>query len=393
MSEPLSPEELVELIERVFAPKPDERAIAVLVDLPDEAVPDHDAWRSRRSMAADWVRALARGGHGGLEPSLVLYCNAHTNNGELPEKAWVVPATQLTTAAPPIEHASALPAAELRRFEEILAHHPLVLAPTELSATAPLKLAARRLGFRAATMPGFSEAMIPALRLDYARIHQRCSALATWLDRAIEVRLVFRVDQGEPCTLVLDLRFRTAHVSSGVISAPDTAGNLPSGETYIVPYEGEREGEPSRSSGILPVELDGEVVRYEIERNRVCRVIGDGVVAQREAEQLQREPAYGNLAELGLGVLGDFGIEPTGIVLLDEKLGPHIAFGRSDHFGGSVGPRDFSSPDAVVHIDRVYVPQLQPRVAVDSADLTLDDGRNVPLWRAGGYAIDFEPPA
>jgi phosphoribosylaminoimidazole-succinocarboxamide synthase len=33
-----------------------------------------------------------------------------------------------------------------------------------------------------------------------------------------------------------------------------------------------------------------------------------------------------------------------------EKLGLHIAFGRSDHFGGQVGAAKFSKPEEVVHV-------------------------------------------
>jgi len=62
-------------------------------------------------------------------------------------------------------------------------------------------------------------------------------------------------------------------------------------------------------------------------------------------------------------------LKPTGSILLDEKLGLHIAFGRSDHFGGSVGPSDFSSPDAVIHLDRVFIPETQPQVRVCSVRL------------------------
>ena len=68
-------------------------------------------------------------------------------------------------------------------------------------------------------------------------------------------------------------------------------------------------------------------------------------------------------------MLGDFGLKPTGSILLDEKLGLHIAFGRSDHFGGSVGPGDFSGPEAVIHLDQVYIPETQPRVEVVAVDL------------------------
>jgi len=154
------------------------------------------------------------------------------------------------------------------------------------------------------------------------------------------------------------------HASGGLITEPGTAGNLPSGEAYIVPYEGERPNESSRSAGELPVQLNGELVIYTIAANRALRVEGEGPRAQAERELIIEEPAYANLAELGLGVLADFGIEPCGEVLLDEKLGLHIAFGRSEHFGGTVGPAQFTRPERVVHIDRVFVPKVQPRIEV-----------------------------
>ena len=49
-------------------------------------------------------------------------------------------------------------------------------------------------------------------------------------------------------------------------------------------------------------------------------------------------------------------------MLLDEKLGLHLAFGRSEHFGGQVGPSQFTRPEAVMHQDHVYLPEIQPRV-------------------------------
>ena len=39
----------------------------------------------------------------------------------------------------------------------------------------------------------------------------------------------------------------------GLLLEPGTAGNLPSGETYIVPYEGEIDGDPTASRGQMPV--------------------------------------------------------------------------------------------------------------------------------------------
>ena len=187
--------------------------------------------------------------------------------------------------------------------------------------------------------------------------------------------------------LHLDLRHRRATASGGLVREPGTAGNLPSGETYIVPYEGERAEDASRSRGVLPLELDGELLAYRIEENRVVEVLGQGPRAEAERREIAAEPAYANVAELGLGILGDYGVRPVGEILLDEKLGLHIAFGRSDHFGGSVGAQDFTSPERVVHIDRVYLPEVQPRVRVLAVDLVIGEPepRHAPLMLDGRF--------
>lgn len=376
----LTTEELVALVRRVFVPRPGDTAIAVLVDLPDAVRPDHPAWRTRREMAAEWAGLLASAHDAlGLHTHLVLFRNAHTNNGDLPsEGAWLHRGGALPASA------EALACEPLIAWPDVFAGHSILIAPTQYSATAPLKVAARSAAIRAATMPGFRADMIPALRLDYGEVHARVMALAALLDEADGADLVFGTPDGE-AQLHLDLRHRNAHASGGLIPTPGTAGNLPSGEAYIVPYEGERTGDPSRSSGVLPVEFSGEVVRYVIERNRAVQVLPGGPHADAERDRVMREPAYGNLAELGLGVLAAFGVEPVGEVLLDEKLGLHIAFGRSDHFGGQVGPGGFSSPEAVVHIDRVYVPACQPKISVKRVELVSSSGQRRVLMLNGTY--------
>ena len=380
----LTAEELTALVQRVFQPRDTDRALALIVDLPDDAVPDHAAWRERREIAVGWADALesAADTHG-LDVALYWYRNARSNNADLPGGAW-----RHLGGLPP-ETAEELDSVSPAPLEPILAAHELVLAPTEFSATAPLKMLSRKLGFRAATMPGFGPAMIPALRLDYTEINRRVRFLKAILDRAVLADIAFDVDGSRAASLRLDLRHRTAHASGGLFPDPGTAGNLPSGESYIVPYEGEVPGEPSQSAGELPVQFGDEVVVYRIEENRAVEALSDGPESLREAELLAREPAYGNIAELGLGVLGDFGIEPIGEVLLDEKLGLHIAFGRSEHFGGQVGPAQFSRPEAVVHQDRVYVPAIQPRVVPARVDLQREDGLKLALMRDGRYVIDF----
>jgi leucyl aminopeptidase (aminopeptidase T) len=248
---------------------------------------------------------------------------------------------------------------------------------------------ARSLRFRGATLPGFTEAMVPALRLDFGEVSRRVAVLAALLDRAEGAEAEFVVDRTREYRLSLDLRHRTAHVSGGLFPEPGTVGNLPSGEAYIVPYEGEVPGDPSGTGGELPVQFEDGLVVYRVEGNRAVQARGEDPAASREAALLAADPAYGNLAELGLGVLADFGIRPLGEVLVDEKLGLHVAFGRSDHFGGQVGPAQFRSPESVVHIDRVYVPVLQPRVTVARVDLRMPGGERLPLMRDGLYAVDF----
>lgn len=383
MSERISADELVRLVQRVFEPRGDDHRLAILVDLPDKAVPDHAGWRIRREMAAEWAGILkAHASDVGLDTvDLVLYRNVRANNADLPATAVIHRGGSMPATADDAQ-------GEVSAFDAVFRTHQILVAPTEFSATAPLKVAARTHQLRAATMPGFSQEMIPALRLDYGRIAARVSILKKLLDAAERADFSFEA-VGRPVHLCLDLRHRTAHESTGLLRTPGMAGNLPSGEAYIVPYEGELPGDATLSAGEIPVQFGDEVVIYRVRGNVAVEVATHGPASAAEAVKLRSEPAYGNIAEVGCGVLADFGVRPIGEVLLDEKLGLHIAFGRSDHFGGQVGPRDFSSPDKVVHVDRVYIPSLQPLIRVSRVVLQIANGDEVLLMEDGRYAVPF----
>ena len=378
----LAADELVSLVRSVFPRRANDRALAILVDVPRRAASDNPAWRERRRLAREWFALLdARKEEIPLaEVKLVAYADVGSNNADLPADGYRI-VGEMPGTADELERAG-----ERASFESVFASTQLYLAPTEYSTTAPLKNAARRFGFRAATMPGFAAAMVPALRIDYGEVARRVDALKARLDEAEHADVRFRVDGKAEYSVFFDLRRRSAHASSGRFPEPATAGNLPSGEAYIVPYEGEA-GPASRTRGILPVEADGEVVLFDVRRNRAVKAKGRGRAARAEREHLAQEPAYGNMAELGFGVLGDFGLQPIGEILLDEKLGLHVAFGRSDHFGGAVGPKDFSSPQAVIHLDRIYIPQVMPRVAVEAVVLGYPGGREETIIADGAYLI------
>ena len=135
------------------------------------------------------------------------------------------------------------------------------------------------------------------------------------------------------------------------------------------------------------MQFGDEIVRYRIEKNKAVAVESSGLRSEEEKQKIITEPAYANIAELGFGVLRDFGIQPTGSILLDEKLGLHIAFGRSDHFGGAVGVNNFSAPDRVVHIDRIYIPETQNRIQPAEVILTFEDKTSFVLMNQGDYTL------
>lgn len=377
----LTSSELVDLVRSVFPHHQDDSIMSILVDIPRPSSRDNPGWRSRRELVFQWMGMLYddRRKIPMDDVRLCAYPDVGSNNADLPNEAYLY-------GTPPPDDASALQESGLQvPFADIFAESQIILAPTEYSTTAPLKLAAKHYGFRAATMPGFSPAMIPALRVDYGKVARFVEAVKTRLDKAVGADLLFRVDGRLEYRMHFDLRHRTAHSSTGRFPDLGTAGNLPSGEAYIVPYEGEKKA-ASATAGILPVEIGGEVVLYRIQKNKAVSAEG-GPTAEAENDYLKREPAYGNLAELGFGVLGNFGLLPCGEVLLDEKLGLHVAFGRSDHFGGRVGPKDFSTPAAVIHLDRIYIPEIQPRVAVAEVTLSYARGRTETIMKNGRYTI------
>jgi hypothetical protein len=384
--EKLTPNELINLIKSVFPRLEHDRQLAILVDVPRHSQTDNPDWKRRREICLDWYLTLRENiNRLDLEAvHLIAYPEVGSNNAELPEKAF-----NLTTQIPPRAE-DLTDYGESVAFDEVFSQFQLFLAPTEYSTTAPLKNAAKQFGFRAGTMPGFSSAMIPALRIDYQEVSRRVAILKDILDPAQWAEVVFMVDQGNSYQIRFDLHNRTAHLSSGRFPEPGIAGNVPSGETYIVPYEGE--SDPSQTCGILPVQLDQQVLLFNIQENRAVEVksesgMNDLELLNSEKDYLKREPAYGNMAELGFGVLGDFGLDPIGEILLDEKLGFHVAFGRSDHFGGIVGPSDFSSPAEVIHLDRVYIPSLQPRIEVKSLVLGENGRQTLTVMKDGQYQL------
>ncbi len=325
---------LPKLFADVFDPQPGETAL-VLIDTPHGQIADTPDWIERRAMADRWHAALgqfaARRNFRVLPLASYLATGAH--NAQLPERGLL----------------GDQPVALL----DLARQSTLLLALTQFSASAPLVGWTERFPkLRAASLPQVSPAMeATALAADYADVARMCQQLKARLDTASYARIAF--SNGD--TLLLDLRFRRARADDGQLQpqkAPPRLVNLPSGEVYIAPYEGERAGMPSLSRGVLPVPWRHDIVRLEIQQNRVVDVLGRSDAAADLRNFLALDGARRNVAELGLGCNPKARV--WGNVLEDEKAGPHIALGRSEHVGGTVGPNHFEDPRHVWHHDFVY---------------------------------------
>lgn len=353
-----------ELFASVFRPEKGAK-VAVLADLPHGDIVDNKEWSDRRQMAQEWQRALAKASKRLNIQVLPLAFYAATGqaNGPLPD----------------------IVRAEGRTYpiEKWFAKSDIVLALTEFSATAPLRAWAKAQGsLRGASMPGVSKRMeATALAADYQEVARRAQKLVTRLREASGATVIFSTGH----ELYMDLRYRMAEVDDG--QCPPGADppfiNLPSGEAYQAPYEGERSDEPSKTEGVIPVDLDGELALFHVCQNRITELDGEGAKVAALREFFAVDDARRNIAELGLGCNPKAVV--TGNVLEDEKAGFHLAYGRSEHLGGAIGPDAFSDPRHVVHQDIVYA--ADSPVGIQTLRLEFPEGSTEDIMRDSVYTI------
>jgi leucyl aminopeptidase (aminopeptidase T) len=358
--------DLESLLVAVFDPQPGE-VILILVDQPHGKLVDNQGWEQRREMAKEWQMAfqkLAKKRDLTVLP-LLTYQATGAHNAPLPEFGEMD--------------------AHSVNLEDVVSGINIAVSLTEYSATAPLiKFSEKFPQFRAASMPTVSRSMeSTALLADYSEVARKCAILGEKLDRAIKARLEFSTSH----QLMIDLRDRKAEVDDGQLPADKTGVrviNLPSGEAFSAPYEGELDGQPSLTQGEMPMLYGDDLLVLQIQENRVIELLNEGPAAQKLAAWLEVDSARKNLAELGLGC-NDKAVV-TGNVLEDEKvLGVHLALGRSDHIGGTVGVENFSDPAYVVHWDIVY-----PRggeIEVVRLVFDYEDGGQEEIIRDGNYTL------
>lgn len=352
--------DLNKLLKDVFDPQPGEKVL-VMVDAPGDHIPDHPDWKDRRAMAEEW-RIAFEFFQLEVAPHLT-YPATGANNADLPAKG--------QSAGKSISIADAVKKANI------------VVAMTEYSATAPLSHFVRsQTSIRVASMPGVLRRMEKtALAADYRVIAQRTHRLADLLTEADAADVVFTTGH----EMTFDLRFRRGLADDGICTKDKAFPliNLPSGEAFIVPYEGENENEISLTRGHIPVQIEKEDLVLVIEENRIHEIQGDGQHAERMRDYFKEDPARRNVAELGLGC--NEAAVVSGVVIEDEKVGMHWAFGRSEHLGGTVGPSAFIKPENVVHHDIVYARGCP--IGVRHLHLRMPDGSRREIIRHNHYVI------
>lgn len=377
---PLKDEEFLTAIEKTFdLSKKRDRKLIIISDLP--LLKEKDFPLTTFQLAQNWKFRIQK-----LFPFLevqhFVYQAPAKNNGPLPDDFFLLSDKTLD-----IQSLADLKNPKVFNRDEIFASADVILAMGARSATSPLKNLAKQkksFHFRAATMSGFSVGMESSLKLDINSVEDRCQNLKDLLDKAQMAKIVFSVDGKKEYQLRLDLRMRTSTSSSGLRINDNEVGNLPGGETYIVPYEGENPQMKSQSSGIMPLQINDEVFFFRIEENKVVEVIGEGPQAEIQRLLIEKEPAYANIAELGLGVLSSYGVKPAEdnrlAILMNEKLALHIANGLSNHFtNGTVGPEDFSRPENAIHTDWVYYPSIQNRITILGIELEFADQDSIDI--------------
>lgn len=351
----------------VFNPEPNE-TVLVMVDLPHDKYTDNDVWKERREMAEAWRQAFVdlSSERNFKVLSLLTYQSTGTHAAPLPKNGLLDGETVVL--------------ADL--FPEVT----LILALTEFSATAPLIGWAEKLPrFRGASMPKVSPSMQKTgLAADYEKIQKRCAEIRKYMERAESLNIEFST--GHTC--FFDLRFRKPYVDDGMLhpsqwgKGGDSILNLPGGEVFEVPYEGEK-GEASKTEGELPLDVEGERAIFVVKENRLVDVVGDGKLASHWREFVEVDPGRRNVSEVGFGCnkLAD----PMGPIIESEKSGFHWAFGESVHLGGTFGEDDFEDPANCCHEDFVYGGMNS--VTVVKAELTEKDGTKVLIMEDGKYLI------
>ncbi len=220
------------------------------------------------------------------------------------------------------------------QIAELMTKVDVVLCPTSKSLThTDARRAASAAGARVATLPGVTEEiMIRCMNADYHEIAARTGRICELLARTRTVR----VTAPAGTDITMPVAGREPHASSGLFRQRGQWGNLPTGESYLAPLEGQSQGVVVVDGSMAGVGLVRQPIRITVEDGYATDVSG-GPEADRLLALFEPHGRDARtVAEFGIGT-NDKAIL-TGIILEDEKVmgTVHIAFGDNKSMGGTV---------------------------------------------------------
>jgi len=221
-----------------------------------------------------------------------------------------------------------------KEIAELMKMMDVVLCPTTKSLThTDSRRAASELGVRIATLPGVTEEiMIRCMNADYNAIAARTYKLCSLMEMAS----VIKVKSSAGTDITLPVRGRKAHASSGLFLEKGQSGNLPTGEAYLAPVEGQSNGVIVVDGSMAGIGMLKDPIMITV-KNGFAEEITGGEDAQKLKDLLQPhgKDAY-NVAEFGIGTNDK--VILSGKIIEDEKvMGTiHIAFGDNKSMGGTV---------------------------------------------------------
>jgi aminopeptidase len=246
--------------------------------------------------------------------------------------------------------------AEMMKLVEV------VLCPTSKSLThTDARREACKTGTRVGTLPGITEeVMIRTMSADYHKIAELTYKVSEILNRSEEAYLTTSLGTN----IKIPIKGIKAISSTGLITEKGKYGNLPSGESFLMPEEG-------KTNGVFMV--DGSMAGIGLIKDKPIKILVENgmavdITGGMEAEQLnQMVESIGekarNLAELGIGT--NYMAIITGEILEDEKVAGtvHLALGNNVSMGGTV--------NVGFHVDGII---KNPTLKIDDF-LLLDNGK------------------
>ena len=221
-----------------------------------------------------------------------------------------------------------------REIAELMKMMDVVLCPTSKSLThTDSRRAASEKGTRVATLPGVTEEiMVRCMNADYNQIAARTFRLCDEMEKTF----VVRVTAPGGTNITMPIKGRKAHASSGLFREKGLWGNLPTGESYLAPVEGQSQGIVVVDGSMAGVGMIHAPIRITVKDGYATDIAGGDEAARLLALLEPHGKDARTVAEFGIGT-NDKAIL-TGLIIEDEKvMGTiHIAFGDNKSMGGSV---------------------------------------------------------